>query len=151
MRIPLNYKKRDEEALDLPGDIAIWAILHLKLACPACGKIWEPTELPTLVAKSVKPLTLSEPITCPNCQKSIEIRNDECLVDEEPLPALAPSRCFNCDTAIGVAGSPQNYAGNCPPLCTACFMPLFQGTARAKEITDSILKKAAEYGLGIRL
>jgi len=146
MRIPIALKEKGE-GLDKPADAHIWAMLHIEMACPQCGKLFKPSEGTGLAAVSVQPLTILQPIKCPNCSTEFHIKNSECWVEEDPLPPLSSNQCFGCNTPINVAGWPPYYTGNVPGLCRNCM----DGVVRNDQtVLTAIVKKANDYGLRIR-
>jgi hypothetical protein len=146
MKIPLNLKPRNEGALDRPGDCWLWAVLHLRLACPGCGKVFEPEG--DLHAISMQPLSIIEPLKCPSCEIVFAVKGGQLLVNEPALPPLHEGFCFLCSTPIGVTGAGIYKTGNCPPLCRDCMQLIVGGH---QDTIDKILQKGRDYGLEIKL
>lgn len=147
MRLPLNKKKRGEEAINKPGDYSLWSVLHMELACPQCGSVQDFLK-PGLKIPKFEPLTVEGTLKCAKCEVEFEIRNDEALIAEEPLPPLDETKCFLCNGELFTAGHGPVYTGNVPALCYADGWDVIAGKndARAK-----ILKKSADYGLELRI
>ena len=147
MRLTLNRKKHGEEAINAPGDYALWQTLYLELACPQCGSVQDFLR-PGLVVPKFEPLTIEGKLKCLKCEVEFQIRNDEAYIDEEPLPPLDPNKCFLCDGQLFIAGHGPLYTGNVPALCYDCGWKVIRDTDSARE---RIMKKSNDYDLNLRI